>query len=162
MINSTPKIAELLYREAWYLDQKRWEDWLSLYAEDAIYWSPAMVGDDQWSGDPEREISLVYMEKSGLEARVFRIEGGDSYATEPLPHTSHVVTNVLLHDEKENQFLVSASWQVRSYSRVRGAIARGGLYEYVLRSDNRDLLIVQKKIFIHDDKIVGPIDIYNI
>lgn len=164
MTVTAEQAAELLYREAWLLDAKRWDDWLSLYADDAIYWAPAMVGDEGWTDDPDRDVSLMYMDRTGLEARIFRIEGGDSYATDPMPHTAHLVTNVLVHGEKEGLVIVTASWLVHSYLRVRGATTRGGLYEYALRpsGDGDGLRIVRKKIFIHDDRIVGPLDIYNV
>ena len=69
---------DLLYREAWCLDNKCWEDWLALYTEDAVYWAPAMDGDEGWTDDPDKDVSLMYMDKAGLEARIFRIEGHDS------------------------------------------------------------------------------------
>lgn len=159
---STERVMDLLSREALFLDQKMWEDWLDLYAEDAVYWAPAMVGDEDWTDDPDNDVSLIYMDRAGLEARIFRIEGGDSYATDPLPHTSHMVTNVLVHGEIDGLANVTAAWSVRSYQRVRGAITRGGLYEYGVRETADGLRIARKKIFIHDDRIVGPIDIYNI
>lgn len=159
--------ADLLHREALYLDTQRWDDWLALYADDAVYWAPAMVGDEDWTDDPDNDVSLMYMDRAGLEARVFRIEGGDSYATDPLPHTAHLVANVLVHGAPadgagKDIVEVSATWLVRSYFRVRGEITRGGRYEYRLRETGEGLRIVRKKIFIHDDRIVGPIDIYNV
>jgi 3-phenylpropionate/cinnamic acid dioxygenase small subunit len=153
---------DLLYREAWCLDNKCWEDWLALYTEDAVYWAPAMDGDEGWTDDPDKDVSLMYMDKAGLEARIFRIEGHDSYATDPLPHTAHLVTNVLVHGEQDGLTRVSATWMVRTYARVRGGSVRGGLYEYGLREIADGLRIATKKIFIHDDRIVGPIDVYNV
>lgn len=35
---------DLLYREAWCLDNKCWEDWLALYTEDAVYWRRRWTG----------------------------------------------------------------------------------------------------------------------
>ena len=72
---STKEAAELLYREAWYLDNKKWDEWLALYADEAIYWAPAMVGDEGWTDNPDNDVSLMYMDRAGLEARIFRIEG---------------------------------------------------------------------------------------
>jgi 3-phenylpropionate/cinnamic acid dioxygenase small subunit len=102
------------------------------------------------------------MDKAGLEARVFRIENRDSYATDPMPHTAHLVTNVLVRGEADGLVQVSATWLVHSYLRVRGAATRGGLYEYGLRETPDGLRIARKKIFIHDDRIVGPLDVYNV
>ena len=36
----TQEIAEFLYREADLLDERRYEDWLGLLAEDIRYWMP--------------------------------------------------------------------------------------------------------------------------
>lgn len=163
---SSAEAADFLHREAWCLDNRRWDDWLALYADDAVYWAPAMVGDEGWTDDPDNDVSLMYMDKAGLEARIFRIEGKDSYATDPMPHTAHLVTNVLVHirgeGEADGLVQVSATWLVHTYMRVRGGTVRGGLYEYGLRETADGLRIVRKKIFIHDDRIVGPIDIYNV
>ena len=49
MTVSVQDAADLLHREAWCLDNKRWEEWLALYADDAIFWAPAMVGDEGWT-----------------------------------------------------------------------------------------------------------------
>ena len=162
MTANAADIADFLYREAWCLDNKQWEDWLALYADDAVYWAPAMDGDEGWTDDPDNDVSLMYMDKAGLEARIFRIEGKDSYATDPLPHTAHLVSNVMMQGEADGLIWASATWMVHSYMRVRGGSVRGGLYEYALRDTADGLHIVQKKIFIHDDRIVGPIDVYNV
>ncbi len=162
MTISADAAAVLLYREAHYLDTKQWEAWLELYADDAIYWVPAMVGDEGWTDDPDNDVSLIYMDRAGLEARVFRIENRDSYATDPMPHTAHVISNVLVHGEAHGVTDVSATWLVHSYLRVRGAVTRGGRYEIGLRETADGLRIVRKKVFVHDDRIVGPLDIYNI
>ncbi|MEX2454466.1 MAG: aromatic-ring-hydroxylating dioxygenase subunit beta [Rhodospirillaceae bacterium] len=170
MTVATAAAAELLYREAWCLDTRRWDDWLALYDAEAVYWAPAMAGDEGWTDDPDRDVSLMYMDRAGLEARVFRIESRDSYATDPMPHTAHVVSNVLVHGAADGLVAgpagdltqVSATWLVHSYMRVRGPATRGGLYEYALRETPDGLRIARKKVFIHDDRIVGPIDIYNV
>ncbi len=162
MTIGTEAASKLLYCEAHYLDTKQWGAWLDLYADDAIYWVPAMVSDEGWTDNPDNDVSLIYMDRAGLEARVFRIENRDSYATDPMPHTSHVVSNVLVHGEAQGVTEVSATWLVHSYLRVRGAVTRGGRYEVGLRETPDGLFIVRKKIFVYDDRIVGPLDIYNI
>jgi hypothetical protein len=51
---------------------------------------------------------------------------------------------------------------VHYFWRTKGAFIRAGRYEYDLREDDDTFQIVLKKIFVHDDRVVGPIDIYNI
>ena len=38
--------TDLLYREAAYLDERRWAEWLELYTADAEFWVPAWDEDD--------------------------------------------------------------------------------------------------------------------
>jgi len=88
--------ADLLYREALYLDERRWDDWLALYDEAAEFWVPAWKSEDQPTDDPSSEVSLVYAaRRSELEDRVWRVRSGQSIASTPLPRTAHIVTNVL-------------------------------------------------------------------
>ena len=35
------KITAFLYKEARFLDDREWENWLECYHEDAMYWMPA-------------------------------------------------------------------------------------------------------------------------
>ena len=52
--------TDLLNREALYLDERRWADWLSLYQEDCIFWEPAWKTDTDLTNDYIREISIFY------------------------------------------------------------------------------------------------------
>lgn len=158
----TAEVADLLAREAHCLDRRWWQDWLALYGEDAVLWAPAFASDDEMTTDPDTEVSLMYMDRNGLEARVVRIEGGDSYASTPLPWTAHLVTNVVVTRAEGDDVEASAAWLVHQFSRIYGPLTRGGLYDYALRRTPDGLRIVRKKIQVFDDRITGPLDIYNV
>ena len=77
-------VRDFLYREARYLDDKDWDNWLELYAADASFWMPSWDDDDELTTDPQSEISLIwYGNRGGLEDRVFRIKTERSSATMP-------------------------------------------------------------------------------
>lgn len=83
-------IAQFLYREARFLDDEQWDDWLECYAPEASFWMPAWDDDDRLTEDPQSEISLIYYpDRQGLEDRVFRIKTERSSATMPDTRTSH-------------------------------------------------------------------------
>ncbi|SSR03430.1 benzoate 1,2-dioxygenase subunit beta [Acinetobacter baumannii] len=46
-------IAQFLYREARFLDDEQWDDWLECYAPEASFWMPAWDDDDRLTEDPE-------------------------------------------------------------------------------------------------------------
>ena len=80
----------------------------------------------------------------------------------PLPHTAHVVSNVRVVETKGPEIDVSATWLVNSFRRVEPPILRAGRYAYTLRRAESGLAIARKTVFVLDDRIVGPIDIFNI
>ena len=53
-------ICTFLYREARLLDDRQWDEWLELYAEDVEYWMPSWDDDDRITEDPHSQISLIY------------------------------------------------------------------------------------------------------
>jgi 3-phenylpropionate/cinnamic acid dioxygenase small subunit len=153
---------ELLYREASYLDQKKWKEWLSLYTEDALFWMPAWASEYETITDAELELNLIYLKgRHHLEDRVFRLETGESFASVPMARTAHVVGGVLVEALQGNDLPVSASWIVHSFG-LHGGITRGGRYEYLLRQTSEGLRIARKKIVMIDDKLAGPVDFFHV
>jgi 3-phenylpropionate/cinnamic acid dioxygenase small subunit len=156
------RVSAFLGHEADLLDRRDWHAWLALFAPEAKYWVPAWVDDHKMTSDPMRQTSLIYADRTELEARIFRIEGEDSYASMPLPHTTHVITCTGAETSAGHTIKARANWMVHYFWRTKGAFIRAGHYEYDLRENDDTFQIVLKKIFVHDDRVVGPIDIYNI
>ncbi|HXP12537.1 MAG TPA: aromatic-ring-hydroxylating dioxygenase subunit beta, partial [Stellaceae bacterium] len=66
--------TEVLQREALYLDERRWDDWLALYTPDCEYWMPAWKSEDELGQNPRTELSYFYYDnRAGLEDRVARV-----------------------------------------------------------------------------------------
>jgi len=114
------------------------------------------------TADPELELNLLYLKgRAHLEDRVFRIETGRSFASVPMDRTTHLVGNVMVTGVENGEVAARASWIVHSYGQ-RGALTRGGSYEYKLRREGDGLRIARKKIVMIDDKLVGPVDIFHV
>jgi len=104
------EVTNLIYRESTLLDRREWDDWIDLYTEDAVYWVPSWANEEETTDDPELQLNLIYLRnRGGLEDRVFRIESRDSYASVPLDRTVHVVGNVLVTDEKDDEVEATAN-----------------------------------------------------
>jgi len=156
-------VCELLYREARFLDERKWREWLELYREDAVFWVPATRMTGGYTTDPARELNYIYIAgRAGLEARIFRLETNGSIASTPLPGTCHVVTGVTIDRVDEREILAFAKWQVVSFDEQRGQQIRSGSYEYTLRRDGTTLRIAQKKILLLEHVIDGYFDIYAV
>ena len=156
-------VAELIWREATLLDRRRWEEWIDLYTEDAVYWVPSWVSEEETVSDPETQLNLIYLRnRGGLEDRVFRIESRDSYASLPLDRTVHLVGNVLVEAIEGADIAAVANCLVHSYGKM-GALTRASLYDFTIRcGGDGGLRIARKKITLIDDRLEGPIDIYHL
>ena len=95
------EIEEFLYHEADLLDERRYEEWLALIAEDVRYWMP--MRRNVKVGEAEREFTRAEQDinwfdegKETLTRRVKQILTGMHWAEEPVSRISHMVSNVRL------------------------------------------------------------------
>ena len=95
------EIEDFLYREADLLDERRYDEWLSLLAEDVRYWMPMRrnVKVDDLEREFTREghdISWFDEGKDTLTRRVRQIQTGIHWAEEPVSRISHLISNIQL------------------------------------------------------------------
>lgn len=156
-------VRDLLYLEADLLDRREWAGWLDLYTEDGVYWVPSWASEDELTDDPELEVNMIYLTgKPSLEARLYRLQSGQSYATTPLARTSHLVDTVRVLSDEGDTIEASAKWMTLSNDPRWGKQIRGGWYEHTLLRDGGTLKIARKKITLLESVIDGAIDIHQI
>ena len=83
------EVSALLFHEAELLDDRRFEQWLELYADDAVYWIPQ--GPD---ADPRRDVQLLLDDRRRMHERVLRLSSGFAYSQDPASRTIHLIGNV--------------------------------------------------------------------
>ena len=90
------QLEDLLYREAWLLDQDRLEEWLELLSENIHYWAPVRADMNRGKEDFSPRLRLAFFDdnKDGLRLRVARIRTGAAHADEPPSRVRHLITNV--------------------------------------------------------------------
>lgn len=152
----------LLYAEGLALDERRWEDWLALYAEDAAYWVPSWKSESETTSDPDRELSLIYYDsRAGLEDRIWRLKSGLSVASNPLRRTTHMVSNIQIVEAEDGAARVKASGAVHVYDpRRKTATVFFGLYDYRLRMIDGEWRIAAKTVKLMNDNIPAVLDVY--
>ena len=159
----TAAAAEFLYREARLLDTGKFGEWLDLFADDAIFWVPAVGMDQVYTSDPETSLNFIYIVgRAGLEARVFRVESGGSLASNPLPQTRHLVTNVMVDSEGPDGIAVFANNQVVAFCEPRGQQILNGSCEYLLRRQHGGFRIASKKVLLLEYVIDGYFDFFTV
>jgi 3-phenylpropionate/cinnamic acid dioxygenase small subunit len=95
------EIEDFLYHEAELLDERRYEDWLKLAADDIRYWMP--MRRNVKFGEQQREFTRADHDinwfdegRETLERRVRQIMTGIHWAEEPVSRITHIVSNMQL------------------------------------------------------------------
>ena len=117
------KAENFLVHEARLLDERRYEDWLALFTDDAWYWVPLLP--DQES--PHDTVSLMYDDRRLLETRVRRLGNPKMHAQQPPSRTSRIIANVTLEDSgpAPAEIVVRSKFQMVEYRRDSQRIFAG-------------------------------------
>lgn len=154
--------AELLYREAAYLDERRWDEWLALFAPDCEYWVPTWRTEETLAADPRTELShIYYASRAGLEDRIVRIRSGKSPASTPLRRTTHVVANVQLLESAGEAMQLRSSWTVHVFDpHHKNSFVLFGYSMHALRRIDAQWRIARKKVVLQNDYLPAMVDVY--
>lgn len=149
------EIDEFLYVEAALLDARDLPGWLKLFADDGIYWIPAIADDI----DPRREVSIVYDNTQHLAERVWRLNSGLAYAQEPTSRTVHLVSNIRVVADDGYELDVASAFLVAEY-RAGTQHLHAGQYRHRLRRVGGELQIARKKVeLINNDGHLGNLSL---
>ena len=136
-------VEDFLYRETELLDERRFEEWLELFAEDLVYFMPMRRNvrhgyhEDDENTKEGQGISWLEEDKWTLTKRVEQIRTGIHWAEEPLSRICHIVTGVLLMDAKPD---VANANEVVVRSRFLIYQNRGETENYTLIGKRTDTL----------------------
>jgi 3-phenylpropionate/cinnamic acid dioxygenase small subunit len=158
------RIEQFLYREARLLDDRRYNEWLNLLAEDIKYWMPmrssrfscdtkaiGMDRDKHDARDITAEMDMAYLDetKKTLSMRIARLATGMAWAEEPPSRTRHIITNIEAEPgEKDGEMNVYSNFVLlRSRLEDEEDIVAGQRQD-VLRPSGDDWLIARRKIVL--------------
>lgn len=85
------RIEQFLYMEARLQDTHAYDEWAGLWTDDAIYWIPANGSDT----DPERQMSIVYDNRSRINIRIEQLKTGRRHPDATL-ELARLISNVEL------------------------------------------------------------------
>ena len=101
------EVEALLLREARLLDERRYAEWLELFADDAVYWIPTRANQES----PHEALSIIYEPKSLLAVRVERLTRREMHVQSPPSRTVHHVSAVEVDGDEARSALIVAEWR---------------------------------------------------
>ncbi len=146
-LDAEREITGFVLDEARLLDERRFDEWLALFAEDGVYWVPGQPG----QRSPAEALSLYHEAKALLALRVKRLAQANMHVQVPATRTHHHVAavRVLAGEGSDADYEVHASLIVAEW---RNDAARwfAGRTVHRLRRESGGLRIVLKRVNLID------------
>lgn len=156
----TREIEEFLYDEAELLDERQFEAWLDLLAEDIRYWMPMRRNvrfDDQARENTREQQDMNWFDegKETLTQRVRQIRTGVHWAEEPLSRVRHMVSNVRITSATPDTLEVQSRFLVYRNRQQDETDIFVGKREDTLRKINARWKIARRKILLDQNVLLA-------
>ena len=144
-------VEQFLYLEARLADEGDYDGWEALWTDDALYWVPV----DGEGGDPVRQMSVIYDNRTRISTRLKQLRTGKRYAQAPPSNLRRLLSNIEFLGGRANPMdgvdLEVAANFLAIESRARGTRLWGGRTTYRLRRDEVGLHLAYKKVVLVDN-----------
>jgi 3-phenylpropionate/cinnamic acid dioxygenase small subunit len=142
-------VTAFIYKEARFQDEHQYAAWEALWTDDGVYWMPANGHDI----DPEKEMSIIYDNRSRIALRVKQLLTGKHFTQTPQSRLRHLVSNIELMDQEAGGDIAVASNSLVFESSLRDDTIWAARNEYRLRYVDGELRMAYKKVtLVNNDK----------
>lgn len=153
-------LAELeafVHHEVRLLDERRFEEWMDLFAEDGYYWAPTQPGQES----PLRTASLFYDDRQAMRARFTRLKHPRIHVQTPPSRTRHVVSGVQVESPQHpGECRLTSNFIMLEYRPGYEQRVFGGQFLHRLRyADGRLKIVVKRAELINCDSAFGAMAI---
>ena len=154
------EVQDFLYREAELLDERRYEEWLNLFTDDARYFMPMRrnVPHDERERELTREgldVNWFDEGKDTLRRRVQQLLTGVHWAEEPPSRICHIVSNVQVQPTSVSELTVKSRFLIYRNRVETETDVLVGKREDVLRRDNGSFKIARRTILLDQSVLLA-------
>jgi 3-phenylpropionate/cinnamic acid dioxygenase small subunit len=135
------QVEQFLFHQSELLDGKHWSAYIELFADDGVYWMPALPDQTEWMDSP----SIFAEDKRMMEIRMGRVSHPNAWSQAPQWGTSHVVGNVVIESVSESRILTRSRFHMMELRRddVRHF---AGTYRHTLERAGADFRILLQRV----------------
>ena len=145
------RVEQFLYHEARLMDEQRYDEWLSLWTDDLLYFVP--VNDEEI--DPRRHVTLIYDDRTRLEDRIAQLKSHVHWSQQPRSRLRRVVSNVEVEEAPGGEVTCQSNFVLIEVRRDQQTVL-GGRSIYTLLPDRSgasgqgygSFKIAQKKVLL--------------
>ena len=107
------RVEQFLYAQSEALDNKLWQSFIDLFADDGVYWMPSAPEQTSWEGEP----SIFAEDKPMMRVRMGRVTHPNAWSQAPLWMTNHLVSNVVIESETAKEVVVRSRFHMMELRR---------------------------------------------
>lgn len=135
------RVSQFLFRQSEFLDNKHWQDYIDLFADDGVYWMPVMPEQTEWEGSA----SIFAEDKMLMQVRMGRVTHPNAWSQAPMWATNHVIGNIVIEKESAKEVVVRSRFHMMELRRdsVRHF---GGTYRHTLVKKGDDFRIKLQRV----------------
>jgi len=144
-------VEDLLYREAFLLDQWKLDEWLTLLSDDCTYHIPS---NDAPQSESSKALYLIADDRRRITERVTRLKDKNAHSEFPHSRTRRIIGNVqfckLTDDSPQNSptFIVNANFVIYRHRRDNDIRTYVGRYENEIKRVDDRLVFSKKKVIL--------------
>lgn len=154
------EVEQFYFAEAALLDERRFDTWLELFADDLHYFMP--IRRTMASGDLSREFTapgeMAFFDDNRelLAGRVKKLGTGRSWSEDPPSRTRHFVSNVRILDDDGVSLEVEANFHLHRTRLRTDEDNWYGRRSDTLRRNNDSFLIARRYIYLEQTVVQSP------
>lgn len=151
-------LTDFVYAEARMLDEQRFEDWLTLFTDDAYYWMP-LAHDQQ---DPKLHTSLLYEDKLLLRVRIERLSGQRTFSQQPKSRCHHLLQapSVESSDPAKGEYIVRTAFHYTETRLDKQVIYVGWCTHHLVDVDGVLRIRLKRVDLVNCDAAFGNIQLF--
>jgi 3-phenylpropionate/cinnamic acid dioxygenase small subunit len=150
-------LIDFVYREARLLDEKRFDEWYGLLAEDVRYWMPLTRG--QPNG--ETHTSLFYEDKLLLKVRIERLRHPNAFSQQQPSFCQHVLQQpeVEVFDDATHHYVMRTPFMYFEAQLDSQLILAGVTYHHLTVIDGAPRIRLKKIELVNCDAALPSIQL---
>ncbi|MEK7214160.1 MAG: aromatic-ring-hydroxylating dioxygenase subunit beta [Chloroflexota bacterium] len=145
------RVEDFIYHEANLADENRYDEWESLWTEDALYWVPFGKDDP----DPSRDASIIYDNRGRISSRLHQLKSDVHWIQDPPSRMRRLITNILVEEIENGELLVNSNFMLVELRQHQQNLWAGRTI-HKLRPDNGTFKMALKKVLLVNNAEVLP------
>lgn len=154
--DATRAVEQFLFHEARLLDERRFQQWLALWADDGRYWVPRFHG----QANPFEQVSLFWEDRMLREVRVKRLENPRNWSQQPPTQSARTLGNVMIDGlDAAGHLIVRSSFQMTE-SRLGERQLAGALVHKLAATDTGWQIMLKRVDLVNCDAVFGNLEVF--